>query len=110
MIPNRKDEIYIIYINILKLIIALSLLCFVIYSIKHINININKCQNELPIDYILKQDLDKCYLKIHNFVSIDSQAKDNSTQKNFKTYIYSYTKPYLIELVQNSTENCLCCE
>ena len=60
-----------------------------------------------------------CFLTIHNFVKINftslfskyigaNDVRWNTTQ-NFKTYIYSFTRPYIIELIQNSTENCLCC-
>ena len=73
-----------------------------------------KFDNELnPIDSEIKANLEECYLTVHNFVSI-KQISQNGTelknQHNFKTYLYSYTKPYLLELVQNSTEVCLCCD
>ena len=106
----------------IKLILYITYILFLLYlSIslsRNINYVIEKCKNN-PIDYIKK--IDDCYLTIHNFVSINStpviqnvvnksniNVKLNSNQ-NFKTYIYSYTKPYIIELAQNSTKDCLCC-
>ena len=77
-----------------------------------------------PIDYIIKEDLDKCYLSVHNLVSFnttidlisrttygfkDIKIKNSSHKQSFNTYISSYTKPFLIELMQNSTKDCLCC-
>jgi hypothetical protein len=69
-----------------------------------------------PIDYQIR-DIDDCYLTVHNFVSINSTIEeisanishDINNKLNFKTYIYSYTKPFLLELIQNSTKDCLCC-
>ena len=82
------------------------------------------CNSHKPIDYEVKE-LDQCYLTIHNFVSFNSkfeiQAKSNSSDsinvkfdnnsqiQSFHTYISSYNKPYLLELVQNANKNCLCC-
>ena len=56
-------------------------------------------------------DLDKCYLTIHNFVSIHQKNKfgHSNDSINFKTFIYSYTRPFLLELIQNSTDDCVCC-
>ena len=63
---------------------------------------------------------EECFITIHNFVKFNSTAimkkypgtNDDvnwKTNQNFKTYIYSYTRPFLIELIQNSTQDCLCC-
>ena len=62
---------------------------------------------------------DECFITIHNFVKFNSTAIIEkspgvndvhwNTNQNFKTYIYSYTRPFLIELIQNSTQDCLCC-
>ena len=70
-------------------------------------------QNEMkPTEFENKPNFDDCYLTIHNFVSVNQtweKRNDSSNKHIIKTYIYSYTKPYLLELVQNSTESCLCC-
>ena len=62
---------------------------------------------------------EECFITIHNFVKFNSTAIIEkspgvndvhwNTNQNFKTYIYSYTRPFLIELIQNSTQDCLCC-
>jgi hypothetical protein len=94
----------------------------IILSIKILfDIN-NQSQNQTPVDFILKDPLESCYLSVHNFVSFNTtldlltndsksmfQLNQNLNNQNFKTYISSYTKPFLLELVQNSTDNCLCC-
>ena len=72
-----------------------------------------KCEIiEKPIYYELKNINDNCYLTIHNLISINStigNGNNISTNEKFKSYIYSYTKPYLLELIHNSTDDCLCC-
>ena len=88
-----------IILSIIKFITIFTLMVSIIHRLGNIE--------RSPIDYELKV-LDQCYLTVHNFISFKSDAFLNSTQ-NFKTYIYSYTKPYLLELVQNSTKDCLCC-
>jgi cell division protein FtsL len=97
-------------------IILILLICILFMANKSITINLNDDSKEKPIDYQI-EDLKDCYLTIHNFVSINSSIQDRSmknksTIKNkydFKTFIYSYTKPFLLEMVQNSTKDCLCC-
>ncbi len=69
-----------------------------------INISLECKSKDSPIDYELK-NLDECYLTIHNFISI----KSNSSVSDVKTYIYSATRPFLIELINNATQDCLCC-
>lgn len=85
--------------------------------------DLKRIQNErekFPIDYEI-QNLNECYLTVHNFITFNSTAAihshENSSdwfqirnKQSFKTYIYSYTKPFLLELVQNSNDNCLCCQ
>ena len=55
-------------------------------------------------------DLNDCYLTIHNFVSIHNNQTYNNFDQNlkFKSYIYSYTKPFLLELMNNISKDCLC--
>ncbi len=46
-------------------------------------------------------NLNECYLVVHTLIS--------NNYKNVSTYINSYTKPFLIELVNNATQDCICC-
>jgi hypothetical protein len=107
-----KKNIHIIYISIIILMLIKDL---IIFNKSSINLNFDSTKH--PIDYQLKY-INDCYLTIHNFVSINSTIRNQPTIENsndikndfdFKTYIYSYTKPYLIEMIQNSTKDCLCC-
>jgi hypothetical protein len=104
---------HIIYISL----ISALLLSHIFLLNKSIIINFEYKQEKYPIDYQIK-DINDCYLTVHNFVSVNSTieqtqstiiSKDVKNKFNFKTYIYSYTKPYLLELIQNSTKDCLCC-
>ncbi|SRR5260370_37015765 len=88
-------------LNIIVIIIILINYILLISIIIKINSNIIR----EPIDYVIK-DIEECYLTIHNLINVQDINSDNV---KFKTFIYSYTKPYLIELVQNSTHDCLCC-
>ena len=109
--------IYKIFINIL--------ICFSLIKI-FIDLNdIEKyCQTHRSIDFELKAELEKCYLTVHNFVSFNSTIEINPysnlsekniklneslQNQNFHTYISAYNKPFLIELIQNTKNSCLCC-
>ena len=107
--------------NILIKVFLCFLLIISFYFIsKTSNIYIEYGKCEYPIDFEIKHNLEECYLTIHNFISFNStlienvqnESKmkhfNNNNTQNFKTYIYSYTKPFLIELIQNRTDNCLC--
>ena len=87
------------YIGGLVSIFIISVIFFTTNKIKI------ECDSK-PVDYEMK-DIDECYLTVHNFIRI-SEEKNFSNDFNFKTYVYSYTKPYLIELIQNNTNDCLC--
>ena len=102
----------------INILILINMIIFDLFSIISIINNHKICENEKPIDYILKNDLNQCYLTIHNLISIITTIDDNnknakefniSNNEEFKAYIYSYSRPYLLELIQNSTEDCLCC-
>ena len=74
--------------------IILILICVFLYKIKN-------CTPRLPIDEPI--NLNACYLIVHNFVNL----KNNS----YKTYVNTYSSPYLIELLQNNvTQDCICCQ
>ena len=77
-----------------------------------------KMKNQLIIENQLKNDSNQCYLTIYNLISIQTTIDEKnkspkkyniSNNKDFKAYIYSYSRPYLLEIIQNSTEDCLCC-
>ena len=57
-------------------------------------------------------DIDKCYLSIQNFVTMRHFCHNVSKDEQFdlKTYISSYSKPYLIQLLQQETKDCLCAQ
>ncbi len=97
----------------LKLLLIINIFLLKIFLIIFIINNYKKCEIiEKPIDYELKNIIDNCYLTIHNLISINTTIGNEnniSTNEKFNSYIYSYTKPYLLELIQNSTEDCLCC-
>jgi hypothetical protein len=44
-------------------------------------------------------NLNECHLVLHTLIS------DN--YKNISTYFKSYTKPFMIELVNNATQDCM---
>ena len=83
---------------------------------KYSSLIIEKC-NRNQLDQDIK--IEECFLTVHNFINFNSNVLSRNNKsfdnilkndQNFKTYVYSYTKPFLIELVQNATKNCLCCE
>lgn len=56
-------------------------------------------------------DIDKCYLTIQNFVTMRHGFNISNDRKfDLKTYISSFSKPYLIELLQHETKDCLCAQ
>ena len=101
-------------IDIIKLLLCIIMniiLCLIFLKVE------NNCNDIKPVDYILKEDLDKCYISIHNFVSLnislnlvafsnktnrfDIKFINGSEKQQFNSYISSYTKPHLMELIQN---------
>jgi hypothetical protein len=98
------------YIKVIFFVIFL--ICFLILSVyfNKIEIKLQCTSNErMPIDFELK-NLDECYLTIHNLISINSNRENNSTyNSNSKTFVYTSTKPFLIELLNNATKDCICC-
>lgn len=102
---------------IVSSIILASLFLFEYDIHDKLNIIISNCGKH-PVD--CEFSLDKCYLEVHNFIQLNNTAFIESSngsnhlniknEKSFKTYVTSFTRPYLIELIQNTTQNCLCCE
>ena len=56
-------------------------------------------------------DLENCFLSIENFVTVRQNQSNFCTLNDFdlKTFASSYSSPYLIELIQNSKNDCICC-
>ena len=87
-----------IFEKIIFYLLILLIIVFLILNLKRYNIS-----------------LDECFLQVHNFVKFNSSiyafkknTSDYYLQNNkqlFQTYIYSYTKPYLIKLINNSTNS-----
>ena len=105
--------------TVLKVVLYFTYLAFIIGTTIKLNQNINQiidgCRQN-PVDYQLIP-IEQCYLTVHNFIRFESMALFNNqseisfkNNQSLKTYIYSYTKPYLIELIQNNSKDCLCYE
>ena len=71
-------------------LLILTSLCLYLF----INCHLKICD---PIDHPI--NLNECYLVVHTLIS----------DGNVTTYVNSYTKPFLIELVSNASNDCLCC-
>ena len=101
-----------IFFKIFKFILILlvvTLQLILLFNSVNVKIEVISKNEKFPLDYELK-DIDKCYLSVTNFVSLKSKYWNYSKDDiEFKSYINGYTKPYLLELVQNSTHDCLCC-
>jgi hypothetical protein len=70
---------------------------------------INYFNERSQIDCELKE-LENCYITLHNFISIPTFSNiSNKPEANVKTYIYSVSKPFLSEILNKVTEDCLCC-
>ena len=106
-IYSNKSSLFYKVFKILLIFVIIILQIILIFN--SVNFNIELISNaKQSIDYEIK-NIDECYLTIHNFVTLKSKFWNQSkNDMEFKTYIYSYTKPYLLELVQNSTHDCLC--
>ena len=77
-----------------------------------------KINTQKIIEY-KNESFNDCFLSIHNFVSVKKLENTNKYNSTFtrrreydfdlKTFITTYTKPYLIELLQQSKQDCICC-
>ena len=66
-----------------------------------------------------QHSFNECFISIHNFVTVKKLRKSNNYNStttrlreydfDLKTFISSYSKPYMIELLQQSTKDCICC-
>ena len=54
-------------------------------------------------------NLSDCFLSIENFITVRQRYNESTNEFELKTYARSYSSPYLIELIQNSRKDCLCC-
>ena len=90
------------YFAYVSLFINVVLFLFLIYFESTRNNYANK-----PVDCEMKI-LDECYLTLHNLISI--KIFNGSEVKNsVNTFIYSASKPFFIEILNNVTEDCICC-
>lgn len=89
-------------------LVSIFIISVILFTTNKIKIEFESTCDSEPVDYEMK-NIDECYLTVHNFIRI-SKEKNFSNAFDFKTYVYSYTKPYLIELLQNNTDDCLCCK
>ena len=87
----------------LKYYSVISTLIILIICVSNIYLYFRKCE-KCPTDFELK-NLDECYITLQNLIKFDVT---NETKSDVKTYIYSATKPFLIELLQNATNDCVC--
>ena len=56
-------------------------------------------------------ELEDCFLSIQNFVTVrQNYSLCSKNEFDMKTYASSFSSPYLIQLIQNSKRDCLCCE
>lgn len=107
----KLKEIKIFLFKILIIIILFFTFCVYLRS-KRINFEIVDSCEQIIIDYELK-NLDDCLITVHNFIRMSdncSNGEKNMNDFDFKSYISTYTKPYLIQLLNNNSKNCLCCE
>ena len=72
----------------------------------HIELNMDSHEN-ISSDYE-KIDLEKCFMTIHHLISIENNNELNS-KASVQTFVYMATKPHLIQLLNNVSEDCLCC-
>ena len=78
--------------------ISIWLLCFT-----NIYLIMGKCE-KCPIDFEMKI-MDQCYLTVQNIIKYDVS---NESKTKVSSFIYSATKPFLIELINNATNDCIC--
>ncbi len=107
--------------NFIIILFSILIIFVILYVInKSVDIQVQIGEIKYPIDFEAKYKLDECYLTVHNFISINFSSIEKNTNESgenyhtfkkeyFKTYITSFTKPYLIELMQNTSKDCLCC-
>ena len=104
-----------------KIIVILNVYIVIIITYIWLQKIHNGTHSKGPIDYIIKDEIDDCYLSVHNFISIEPIVQYNKSQKsifwkfnksseNIHTYISTYTKPYLLQLIKNSSKDCICNE
>ena len=73
----------------------------------HIEIRMNSNEN-ISTDYE-KIDLENCFMTIHHLISIENDNNNLKSNANVQTFVYMATKPHLIQLLNNVSEDCLCC-
>src|SRR6266700_4044290 len=94
--------------NFIIILFSILIIFVILYVInKSVDIQVQIGEIKYPIDFEAKFNLDECYLTVHNFISINISSIENNTNESdenyntfkkqyFKTYITSFTKPFLI--------------
>lgn len=88
-------------------IILILLFAIYIYFLVNEFISKENLNTKSKVDYDFKV-LDDCYLKLDTLISINFTNVSNYDSK-INSYIYSSTKPFMIELLQNASNDCICC-
>src|SRR6266481_2266153 len=105
---NRKTIETISLISTITSILGFFILCYII-TFQKIEIKLDcDSTDRSAIDFEMKA-LDNCYLTLHNLISIKTFNNSSNPETNVKTFIYSVSKPFIIELLNNFTDDCLCC-
>jgi hypothetical protein len=107
--------------NEIKKFITISKILLILYSIlnitiiilcifKRIEINFTNAVNERQLIDCEIKELENCFITLHNFISLKNYENNSiKPEASVKTYIYSVSKPFLLEILNNATEDCLCC-
>ena len=86
-------------IDILKVIIYLIMIIMLLIIFLKVE---TICNENKPIDYILKEDLEKCYLSIHNFISYNTSfdlVTIGNESNSFENQINERTSKSTIQFV-----------
>ena len=86
--------------------ILLTFCLTIIITILNINILIKIDDNKCPIDYIMKFD-DQCLINLQNIIHVRT---DESVHPEVRTFVYKLYKPFLMEILNNQTSDCICSE
>ena len=94
-------------LSILLQIITIVLMSILFYKINYIYLNVSNFVDRRQNQTSSKQ-LQECFISLTNFVTIRPKNYTNY-EFQLETFAHSYTSPYLIQLIQNSKNDCLCC-
>lgn len=92
----------------MKIINKIAIIFVIILSVIYFGILYYHIYHLYNNDYNAKI-LKSCFISIENFVTLRQSNITKSNSFEMKTYASSYSTPYLIELIQQATRDCLCC-